>query len=119
MCSLKKQSLQSLEIALGEDVLANLQSKSALSDGSQFRPRVIEQPSRASILKSLQQAGSDLDKDYGPLSARATRSVVINRALEIQQQQSVLHQYYLYVEELTLKQDSIQAKTSKRPPRDR
>ncbi|KIJ39694.1 hypothetical protein M422DRAFT_49537 [Sphaerobolus stellatus SS14] len=85
---LKKKALIELEEALGRGTVEGLRAHSALADGSQFRPRVIEQPSHASILKLLQQEDG-FGTEYGERSTRATRGVGINRGLEVELRQVV------------------------------
>ncbi|KIJ41631.1 hypothetical protein M422DRAFT_255248 [Sphaerobolus stellatus SS14] len=83
----KHKILLGLEEALGDDVMEQLRTTSALSDGSQFRLKKIVQPTRASILKLLQQEEGGFGPEYGVISTRATRSVGINRALEVEMRQ--------------------------------
>ncbi|KIJ30135.1 hypothetical protein M422DRAFT_53893 [Sphaerobolus stellatus SS14] len=84
---MKKKALTGLEEALGSEVLQQLRIKSALTDGSQFRPKMMEQPSRASILKLLQIEEGGFGPEYGAASTRANVGVGINRGLEMELRQ--------------------------------
>ncbi|KIJ32629.1 hypothetical protein M422DRAFT_52772 [Sphaerobolus stellatus SS14] len=68
-------------------MVLGLRSRSAVADGSQYRPRVIEQPNRAAILKLLQQEDGDFGAEYGTITTRRARSVGINRGLEVELRQ--------------------------------
>ncbi|KIJ24896.1 hypothetical protein M422DRAFT_56216 [Sphaerobolus stellatus SS14] len=83
----KKISLAELEEGLGAETVDRLRTNSELADGSQFRPRAIEQLTRASILRLLQEEDGEYGSEYGSLSIRATRSVNINKALELELRQ--------------------------------
>ncbi|KIJ55908.1 hypothetical protein M422DRAFT_40842 [Sphaerobolus stellatus SS14] len=75
----KKKSLAELEDGLGAETVDRLRTNSELADVSQFPPRAIEQLTRAGRWGIWIR--------YGSLSIRATRSVNINKALELELRQ--------------------------------
>ncbi|KIJ53280.1 hypothetical protein M422DRAFT_42992 [Sphaerobolus stellatus SS14] len=83
MYQVKQKTLAKLEEGLGTEMVEKLKRQSIAADGSQYRPKTIEQPTRASILKLLQVEGG-YGLEYSALNTRATRSVGINRGLEVE-----------------------------------
>ena len=75
---------------LGSKIMKKMQDMLEWGDGSQFRRRHVEVPSRLSMLKQIQaeeatKDGSKLGmKEKGKRSARLTASVGLNMGLELE-----------------------------------
>ncbi|KAF8508051.1 hypothetical protein BU17DRAFT_100086 [Hysterangium stoloniferum] len=99
MCARKCETLEALEEAMGIDLVEKLTKESVESNGSQYRPRVIESPSRMAILKKLQEEeaveGQSSIRNSAhlqiPHSVRLSRSVGINMGIDIEMRQQMLH----------------------------
>ena len=88
MLDQKQRTLQELEEALGEETVRRLCEQSECSDGSQYRPTVIESPGRLAILQQIQHEESSSDPGHDQYqhmrSARITASVGINMGLDLE-----------------------------------
>ena len=85
----KAKALSDLELALGHERVVRLKSTSLRADGSQYRAKSIPAPTRASILKTLQQEEDRTCRSL-PLSRSANtgfRCIGINKGLELESRQ--------------------------------
>jgi hypothetical protein len=94
MLQRKQATLNNLEAAMGPDVVQKVSEASEKEDGSQFRPRGIESPSRLAILREIQEeeeqqslASAELQGQGGRRSVRMSQSVGINMGLDIEMKQ--------------------------------
>lgn len=83
--------LQNLEAVLGPDKVARLVADSEERDGSQYRSRGIEVPSRVEILKHMQSEEAEKNSACVPAisvggirSARLSGSIGINMGLDLE-----------------------------------
>ena len=93
MLTRKTETLKNLEVAIGSEVVARL-SNINMEDGSQYRPRIIESPSRQAILKKIQSEESESEgnnntshRHSGTRSIRISQSVGLNMGLDLEMQQ--------------------------------
>ncbi|KIJ30996.1 hypothetical protein M422DRAFT_267414 [Sphaerobolus stellatus SS14] len=84
----KRRLLLDLEDALGDDTIEELQLAADLGDGSQYRPRLIEAPSRQEILKVIQ--AEETLKNQGDGEELEMRQYV-ELCLDISSQSSCMH----------------------------
>ena len=96
MLKKKKATLGDLENAMDPELLAKMKQERDKADGSQYRPRPIEFPTRLDILKRIQQeeggrhVQSDISGNAGSgavRSSRLTGSVGINMGLDLEMKQ--------------------------------
>jgi len=92
----KRQVLQDLEAALDPTLLTKMREESEEGDGTQYRPKVVEYPSRLQVLKAIQreEVGENTTEKRrknprasGVRSARLTGSVGINMGLDLEMRQ--------------------------------
>ncbi|KIJ30954.1 hypothetical protein M422DRAFT_267475 [Sphaerobolus stellatus SS14] len=103
--------LVTLESALGEEMVMKLREESQKEDASQYRPRLIEAPSRLEVLKKIQEeetAGNPvINRRTGTVRAacKMTGSIGINMALELVMRQQNLHAKLQLQNHPTLRQE--------------
>lgn len=96
MCARKHDTLQSLEMAMGSKLVMKLTEESKHLNGTHYRPRIIESPSRMAILKTIQEEEVAEDRSsfanpqhppHHSRSVKLSRSVGINMGLDIEMRQ--------------------------------
>jgi len=92
----KRQVLLDLEAALDPTLLKKLKEESEKGDRMQYRPKLVEFPSRLKVLKVIQaeevgesttQKQTNKPRAQGVRSARLTGSVGINMGLDLEMRQ--------------------------------
>ena len=93
----KCETLEGLEDAMGPQLVIKMTEESERLDGTQYRPRIIEHPSRMAILKIIQEeeaavvgARSSFEnpqEQHQSRSVKLSRSVGINMGLDIEMRQ--------------------------------
>jgi hypothetical protein len=92
MLKRKTATVINLEAAMGIPLLKKLTALSATSDGSQYRPKMTESPTRLAILKEIQNEEAAQSKEeyrsaHAARSAKLSRSVGINIGLDVEMRQ--------------------------------
>ncbi|KIJ32932.1 hypothetical protein M422DRAFT_265273 [Sphaerobolus stellatus SS14] len=95
MLNKKRELMESLETALGEEIVSGLREEKNMAEGAQYRPQVIDEPSKMEILKRMQAeetdaTGGDGTQKPGLRSGRMTGCVGINIGLELEIKQQNL-----------------------------
>ena len=102
MCVRKQETLEALEEAMGAELVMKVTKESEALEETQYRPQVIDSPSRMEILKKIrEEEASESQMPFGGCqlpfgsmpdlhasrSVRLSRSVGINMGLDLEMRQ--------------------------------
>ena len=82
----KQAELQALESAMSPELIHRLKAIYSLHDGSQYRPKAVESPSRQKVLAKLQAAEEEVYQTMGCRyrSSKMAYCVGINAGLDVE-----------------------------------